>query len=107
MKHAGCRHKAEDGGGAAHVSAVHRIRHDLHPALEGGHLEEGEVGPAHVVKLHLGVEPHGVVLLETRRNVRHNLGVHWQSSRDIKALKTDRWRVSLIDSRLVDKQVVS
>ena len=88
-------HNAEGGGGGAHVSAVHRVGHDLHPALEGGDLEEGEVGPAHMVELHLGVEPHGVVLLQTRRHVRHYLRVHWQSSRDIKALKTDRWRVSI------------
>ena len=88
-------HNAEGGGGGAHVSAVHRVRHDLHPALEGGDLEEGEIGPAHMVELHLGVEPHGVVLLQARRHVRHYLRVHWQSSRDIKALKTDRWRVSI------------
>ena len=86
-KHAGCRHKAEDGGGAAHVSAVHRVRHDLHPALEGGHLEEGEVGPAHVVKLHLRVAPHGVVLSEAGLHVRHYLGVDGQAGGDVKALE--------------------
>ena len=35
----------------SYVSAVHSIVHDVNPALENGHLEEGEVGVAHVVKV--------------------------------------------------------
>ena len=33
-----------------YVSAVYGVVHDVHPALEGGDLEEGEVGQHHVVK---------------------------------------------------------
>ena len=33
-----------------HVSRVDRGVHDGHPALEGGDLEEGQVGETHVVK---------------------------------------------------------
>lgn len=71
-----------------HVSGIYGVSHDLHPTLEGCNLEEGEVGPAHVVKLHVRVDPHGVVLLETGVDVRHDLVVNRQPGRDVKALAT-------------------
>ena len=47
-----------------HVTRIGGIGHDFEPALKGGHLKEGQVGPADVVKLHLRVSPLGVILLE-------------------------------------------
>lgn len=44
------------------LAAVHGIGHHLHPALEGGHLKEGQVGVAHVVEVDLGVDPREVLL---------------------------------------------
>ena len=41
----------------SYVSTVHRIVHDVNPALENGHLEESQVGVAHVVKVDVGVLP--------------------------------------------------
>ena len=43
-------------------SGVSGIVHDRLPALEGGHLEQGNVGMTHVVKCDLRVDPFGVVL---------------------------------------------
>ena len=73
---------------ASYISRVNGICHDLHPPFEGGHLEEGQVGPAHVVELHLGVDPHGVVLLQAGRHVRDYLWVDWEPGGDVKALET-------------------
>ena len=58
---------------ASYVSAVHRIVHDGDPALEDGHLEQTEVGPTHVVKVHDAVLP-GQVVLEARGLVGYHLG---------------------------------
>ena len=41
----------------SYVSTVHSIVHDVNPALENGHLEESQVGVAHVVKVDVGVLP--------------------------------------------------
>ena len=41
----------------SYVSTVHRIVHDVYPALEYGHLEESQVGVADVVKVDVGVLP--------------------------------------------------
>lgn len=41
----------------SYFSAVHSRVHDVNPALEDGHLEEGEVGVAHVVKVDVWVLP--------------------------------------------------
>ena len=41
-----------------------------------------------MVKLHVRVDPHGVVLLETGVDVRHDLVVNRQPGRDVKALAT-------------------
>ena len=43
-----------------YLSGVCGVFHDLNPALEGGHLEEGEIGHAHVVKVHGRVLPREV-----------------------------------------------
>ena len=40
-----------------------------------------------MVKLHLGVHPHGVVLLQAGRHVRHYLGVDGKAGGDVKALE--------------------
>ena len=40
-----------------YFSAVHSGVHDVDPALEDGHLEEGEVGVAHVVEVDVLVLP--------------------------------------------------
>ena len=73
-----------------YISGVNRVSHDFHPAFKGGHLEEGEVSPANMVKLHLRVAPHGVVLREAGLHVRHDLGVDGQTGGDIKALSSFR-----------------
>ena len=76
----------------SYVSGVNSVSHDLHPALEGSNLEEWQVGPAHVVKLHVWVDPDSVVLLEAGVNIGHNLVVNREPSRDVKALVTlNRW----------------
>lgn len=41
----------------SYVSAVHSIVHDVYPALEDGHLEQSQVGVAHVVKVDVRVLP--------------------------------------------------
>ena len=56
----------------SYVSAVHSIVHDVNPALENGHLEEGEVGVAHVVKVDVRVLP-GEALGQTGLSVRNPL----------------------------------
>ena len=77
----GCRWKT-------HVSWIYRICHDFHPPFEGGNLKQRQIGPANVVKLHLGVDPHRVVLLQARGHVRNYFRVDRKSSRNIKALYT-------------------
>ena len=58
----------------SYVSAVHSIVHDVYPALEYGHLEESQVGVAHVVKVDVGVLP-GEALGEAGLPVRDPLWV--------------------------------
>ena len=58
----------------SYVSAVHSIVHDVYPALEYGHLEESQVGVAHVVKVDVGVLPRET-LGETGLPVRDPLWV--------------------------------
>ena len=41
-----------------------------------------------MVELHLGVDPHGVVLLQAGRHVRDYLWVDWEPGGDVKALET-------------------
>ena len=72
---------------ASYISGVNSICHYLHPPFKGRHLKEGQVGPANMVKLHLRVHPHGVVLLQAGRHVRDYLGVDGQPGRDVKALE--------------------
>ena len=81
-----------------YISGVNRVCHDFHPAFKGGHLKQGEVGPANMVKLHLGVAPHGVVLREAGLHVRYDLGVDGQAGGDIKALSSLRRLVLLVRS---------
>lgn len=45
------------------ITRVSGIRHDFQPALKGCHLKERQIGPANVVKLHVGVFPDGVILI--------------------------------------------
>ena len=66
---------------------IHRVVHNLQPAFEGGNLEEGQVGHAHVVKVDRGVDPHGVVLDEARVHVRGDLMAHSQQATLVNALQ--------------------
>ena len=54
------------------MSTVHSIVHDVYPAFENGHLEESQVGVAHVVKVDVGVLP-GEALGQTGLPVRDPL----------------------------------
>jgi hypothetical protein len=58
----------------SHISRIDRIVHDLYPPLEGGDLEERDVGVAHVVKGDAAVDPLSVVLREAGLDVGHDLG---------------------------------
>ena len=49
--------KARLSSTRSYLSAVHSRVHDVYPALEDGHLEEGEVGVAHVVEVDVLVLP--------------------------------------------------
>ena len=49
--------KARLSSTRSYLSAVHSRVHDVYPALEDGHLEEGEVGVTHVVKVDVWVLP--------------------------------------------------
>ena len=67
----------------ADLGRVGRVVHDWHPPLEGGHLEEAEVGGADVVKVHARVVPRVAVVGEAHGNVGHHarvqhvaLGIH-------------------------------
>ena len=51
---------------------INGVGHDLDPALEGGRLEEADVGVAHVVKVDGRVDPLGAVLLEAGAHVGHD-----------------------------------
>ena len=53
-----------------------------------------------MVKLHLRVAPHGVVLREAGLHVRHDLGVDRQAGGDIKALSIVRRLVRSVRSDL-------
>ena len=82
LQHAG----QQDGGQGvrlfAHVAGIDRVVHDGDPALEGGRLEETDVGRAHRVKVDGRVDPLGVVFGEAGLYVGHHLvaqpllGVH-------------------------------
>ena len=70
-----------------HVFArVNGVLHDGDPALEGGHLEQGQVGVAHVVKVDGRVDPLGPVLLQAGRHVGGDLGTHRQQRRHVPTL---------------------
>ena len=58
---------------SSHVSGVRGVGHDGEPALEGGDLEERDVGVWHVVEGDGAVLPLGVVLGEAPLHVRHDL----------------------------------
>jgi hypothetical protein len=45
-------------------SAVYCIVHDVHPALEGGHLKEGQVGQPHIVEGYPGRKEKSVLCLK-------------------------------------------
>ena len=70
----------------AHFSRINGVVHDSDPALESGHLEEGDVGVAHVVERDPAVHPLGVVLREARLNVRHDFGAHSLASDQVHTL---------------------
>jgi hypothetical protein len=57
-----------------YLSGVNGIIHDISPAFERGHLEEGQVGPTHVVKVDPGVGPVEVVV-QAGRLVVHDRGI--------------------------------
>ena len=58
--------------GSSYLSAVGSVIHHCDPALEDGHLEQGEVGVAHVVEGDHAVLPREVEG-EARVPVRHHL----------------------------------
>ena len=60
--------------GSPYLSAVGSVIHHCDPALEDGHLEEGEVGVTHVVKVDVWVLP-GEAEGEAGLPVRHEVGV--------------------------------
>lgn len=45
---------------SAYLATVHSTVHDVQPALEDGHLQQGQVSLGHVVKVHGRVGPCGV-----------------------------------------------
>ena len=73
--------------GSTHITRIGGIGHDFEPALKGGHLKEGQVGPANVVKLHVRVAPLSVILLEASRNVWDDFWIDRQAGSYVKALK--------------------
>ena len=73
--------------GSTHITRIGGIGHDFEPALKGGHLKEGQVGPANVVKLHVRVAPLSVILLEAGRNVWDDFWIDRQAGSYVKALK--------------------
>ena len=81
-------------GHASYVSAVHRIVHDGDPSLEDGHLEQAEVGPAHVVEGHTAVLPSQVVLL-AHGLVRDHLGTGHQPS--LVYTLQNKWKLNKIN----------
>ena len=50
-------------------------------------MEERQISPSHVVKLHVRVAPLGVILLEASRNVRDDFWIDRQAGSYVKALK--------------------
>ena len=58
---------------SSHFSGVDSVVHDWNPSLECGHLEERDVGVAHVVEGYAAVNPLGVVLTQARLDVGDNL----------------------------------
>ena len=70
-----------------HITRIGGIGHDFEPALKGGDLKEGKVGPADIVKLHFRVTPLCVILLEASRNVWDDFWIDRQAGSYVKALK--------------------
>ncbi len=56
-----------------HVAGIDRVVHDGDPALEGGRLEEADVGSADSVEVDGRVDPLGVVLCQAGAHIRHHL----------------------------------
>lgn len=69
---------------------IHSVVHEYKPALEGGHLEEGQVREPHVVKGDLGVDPLGVVLGEAGDHVGGDLVAHADQGVDVPTLGIQR-----------------
>ncbi len=69
-----------------HVSGVRCVAHDGDPPLEGGHLEEGDVGVANMVERDAAVDPLGVVLRQAGSHVRDDLSAHSLSRADLHTL---------------------
>lgn len=61
--------------GKTYIGGVNSIIHNIGPPLENCHLEQGEVGLAHVIKVYVAVDP-GEIVVDTSGHVRHNVGVH-------------------------------
>ena len=70
-----------------HITRIGGIGHYFEPPLKGGHLKEGQVGPADIVKLHVRVAPLSVILLEASRNVWDDFWIDRQAGSYVKALK--------------------
>ena len=62
-----------------HLPAVHRSVHNVQPSLEDGHLQEAEVGLAHMIESHRRRRPNGLacsfLLRKARGLVRDDAGV--------------------------------
>lgn len=74
-------------GKGTHITRIRGIGHDFEPALKGGDLKEGQVGPADIVKLHVRVAPLSIILLEAGRNVWDDFWIDRQAGSYVKALK--------------------
>ena len=74
-------------GKGTHITRICGIGHDFEPALKGGDLKEGQVGPADIVKLHVRVAPLSIILLEAGRNVWDDFWIDRQAGSYVKALK--------------------
>ena len=43
---------------------IHCVRHDFHPAFEGGHLKQGQVSMADMVEVDFRVDPGEILILQ-------------------------------------------
>ena len=69
-------------------------------------MKEGQVSPAHVVKLHVRVAPLSVILLEASRNVWDDFWIDRQAGSYVKALKLGEEGIMCCGKRGVDSHTL-